>query len=88
MIYESQKKQLMNPTINHMIDMLSLLIVVDDVLMQSVGFFSCLVRSDYNMVIVFFCYFIWQQSKDLLTLRIVSYVLFIVHGMSCDIVCV
>lgn len=37
-----------------------------------VGFFSCLIRSDYNFAIIFFCYFIWQQRKDSLALKIVT----------------
>ena len=41
-------------------------------LSQFVGFFSCLIRSDYNFAVIFFCYFVWQQRKDALALKIVS----------------
>lgn len=40
--------------------------------MQFVGFFSCLIRSDYNFAVIFFCYFVWQQRKDSLALKIVT----------------
>jgi hypothetical protein len=39
--------------------------------MKFVGFFSCLIRSDYNFAVIFFCYFVWQQRKDSLALKIV-----------------
>jgi len=40
--------------------------------MQFVGFFSCLIRSDYNLLIILFCYFVWQNRKDALALKIVN----------------
>jgi hypothetical protein len=41
------------------------------IIFQFVGFFSCLIRSDYNFAVIFFCYFVWQQRKDSLALKIV-----------------
>jgi hypothetical protein len=41
-------------------------------LKQFVGFFSCLIRTDYNLIIILFCYFLWQNRKDALALKIVA----------------
>ena len=49
-------------------------------LIQFVGFFSCLIRSDYNFAVIFFCYFVWQQRKDSLALKIVIKMVIIDNG--------
>ena len=61
-------------SLDHKIDMLMLSIIVTPRLLQSVCFFSCLIRSDFDFVAIFFCYFIWQQRKDGLSLRLVHLV--------------
>lgn len=61
-----------DPSTSHKIDILCLSILVHMSITQFVGFFSCLIRSDYNFAVIFFCYFVWQQRKDSLALKIVS----------------
>lgn len=60
-----------DPNTSHKIDMLCLAILVQLFLNKFIGFFSCLIRSDYNFAVIFFCYFVWQQRKDALALKIV-----------------
>jgi hypothetical protein len=38
---------------------------------QYLGFFSCLIRADYNLVVALFSYFVWQNSKETSALRLV-----------------
>lgn len=73
-MYQEQKirSSAIEEPLNHKIDMVSLAILVSDSIMQFVGLFSCLIRSDYNFVAIFFCYFVWQQRKDGLSLRLVK----------------
>jgi hypothetical protein len=38
--------------------------------------FSCLIRSDYNFVLIFFVYFLWQQNYSPLAPHIVNYLFY------------
>jgi hypothetical protein len=67
---------------SHKIDILCLAILVLTILTQFVGFFSCLIRSDYNFAVIFFCYFVWQQRKDSLALKIVLDVIIVDFGIN------
>lgn len=45
-------------------------------LTQYVSTLACLIRSDFNYAVIFFCYFAWQQRKDRISLNIVLVLLF------------
>lgn len=64
------------PMTDHKVDMLLLAICVHQYLTKITGLFSCLIRSDYNFIIYLFCYFVWQNRKDALALKIVCALLF------------
>ena len=34
---------------------------------------ACLIRSDFNFAVIFFCYFAWQNRKDLICINLVLF---------------
>lgn len=64
------------PDAAHKIDIICLAVIVSTSLdIQYVSLFSCLIRSDYNFVIIFFVYFLWQQKYSPLAPHIVLFFL-------------
>lgn len=58
--------------VSHRIDMLCLAALVRIILMQFMSTLSCLIRSDFNFPVIFFCYYTWQNRKDRISLNLVN----------------